>query len=171
MEFSKLIQKRRSVRAFTSQEVEVEKIEKILEASNSAPSAGNLQAYEIFVVRKPSLRVELAKASLNQEFIAEAPVNLVFCTHSERSEGRYLQRGARLYALQDATIACTFAMLAAVDMGLACVWVGAFDEEAVHRLIEAPMNIRPISILPIGYADGSPSISSRRQLNDIVHWL
>jgi len=171
MDYFKLIQKRRSVRAFTSQEVEVEKIEQILEASNCAPSAGNLQAYEIFVVRKTSLRIELAKASLNQKFIAEAPVNLVFCARPERSEGRYLQRGARLYALQDATIACTFAMLAAVDLGLACVWVGAFDEEAVHRLIEAPENIRPISILPIGYAAESPSISSRRQLNDIVHWL
>jgi site-specific recombinase XerC len=48
-----------------------------------------------------------------------------------RSAAKYRERGARLYAIQDATIACAFAMLAATALGLGTVWVGAFDDVRV----------------------------------------
>jgi len=171
VEFSELIHKRHSIRAFSSRDVELEKIHRILEASNLAPSAGNLQAYKIYVITKHFLRKELARASLNQGFIADAPVVLVFCADPKRSEVRYLERGVRLYALQDATIACTFAMLAAVDLGLACVWVGAFNNDAVRKVIQVPEDIIPVSVLPIGYAAEPPTISTRCEMKDIACWL
>jgi len=63
MEFQELIQQRRSIRGFTSQPVEEGKLQKILEAVNEAPSAGNRQAYEVYVVRKPGDRAALAAAA------------------------------------------------------------------------------------------------------------
>ena len=171
MEFFDVVKKRCSIRVFSSQLVEDRKLQQILEAANQAPSAGNLQAYEIYVVRKAFQRNELAKAALNQHFIAQAPVVLVFCAHPARSEGRYFQRGVRLYSVQDASIACTFAMLAATALGLGSVWVGAFDDQSVHRVIGAPPGLLPVAVLPVGYAAESPSSTPRRQVNDIVHWL
>jgi len=122
MEFSQLIQTRRSIRVYSSQPIEEVKLSLILEAANRAPSAGNLQAYEIFLARSPKVRAALASAAGNQQALVQAPVALVFCAHPDRSSPRYAGRGARLYSLQDATIACTFPMLAAADAGLATVW-------------------------------------------------
>lgn len=169
MEFFDVLKARRSIRAFRATPVEEEKLKAILEAANSAPSAGNLQAYEIYLVKDRSQRKALAQAALWQDFVAQAPLALVFCAHPARAEGRYGQRGVRLYALQDATIACTFAMLAVTALGLATVWVGAFDDEAVHRAIGSPAGIIPVAILPIGYAGEKAEPTARRRLERLVH--
>ena len=125
MDFFNVLKERHSVRLFQERPVEVEKIQTILEAINGAPSAGNLQAYEVYLVRQVQRRAELVRASGDQEFLAQAPIVLVFCTHAALSEVRYGQRGVHLYTLQDASIACTYAMLAIEDLGLSTVWVGA----------------------------------------------
>lgn len=171
MEFFEVIQKRHSIRAFTDQPVEAEKLQKILETANLAPSAGNLQAYEIYVVTGAKKRDGLSCAALAQEYIAKSPVALVFCTHPELTEGRYTERGNRLYTLQDATIACTFAMLAATNLGLGSVWVGTFDEKVVRLIIGAPESQVPVAILSIGYQDEFPEQHPRRPLDEITHLI
>jgi len=170
MDFDQLTTQRQSVRNFQPKNVENEKINQILSLLNRAPSAGNLQAFCVYVITEPSKRAALAKAALNQEFIAQAPLDLVFCAVPERSEPRYGNRGAALYSIQDATIACTFAMLAATELGLGSVWVGAFDEKKVAKVIDAPEQFRPVTILPIGYSAEIPQRRPRRKLDDIVYW-
>lgn len=169
MEFFEVIEKRQSIRAFAPQPVEAEKLQHILAAANSAPSAGNLQAYEIYVVHDETRRLHLAQAALGQDFIQQAPVVLVFCTNPERSQPRYGRRGARLYSVQDATIACTHAMLAATALGLGSVWVGAFDEQGVIQAIQSLEGQVPVAILPIGYPAEEPERRTRRSLEDLAH--
>lgn len=171
MDFFELIRRRRSIRVYSQALVEPEKVQAVLEAARQAPSAGNLQAYEIYLVRDRDVRLALARAALEQWFISEAPLALVFCTHGQRAASRYGRRGVQLYALQDATIACTYAMLAATALGLGTVWVGAFDEEAVRRAMGAPEAHRPVAILPLGYAAEEPAATWRRPLDDLVHEL
>ncbi len=169
MEFFEVLSTRHSIRAYDSRPVEGKKLQQILEAVDSAPSAGNLQAFEVYLVCNEGRRTALVRAAGDQEFIAQAPVVLVFCAHAALSEGRYAKRGARLYCIQDATIACSFAMLAATAQGLSCVWVGAYDEEQVRSIIGAPAEHRPVAILPIGYGAESPRIRSRRGVSSSVH--
>jgi len=171
VDFLELAKRRRSIRAFSKGHPEQEKIWKILEAANAAPSAGNLQAYEIYVVTGERERRALARAAHEQLFIASAPVVLVFCACPARSVERYGRMAVRLYALQDATIACTFAMLAAAAMRLASVWVGAFDDHEVRHILGAPRGIVPVAILPIGYPAEKPKPPGRRSLDDLVHWV
>jgi nitroreductase len=171
MEFFDVIKNRHSIRTFSDQPVEDEKLQKILETANLAPSAGNLQAYEIYVVTDAKKRDGLSCAALAQEYIAVAPVALVFCTHPELTEGRYTERGTRLYTVQDATIACSFAMLAATDLGLGSVWVGTFDEKVVRLIIGAPDSQVPVVILAIGYAAEFPDQHPRRPLGQLAHWV
>ncbi len=171
MEFNEVILKRHSIRTFTDQPVEAEKLQKILETANLAPSAGNLQAYEIYVVTDTKKRDGLSCAALAQEYIAAAPVALVFCTHPALTEGRYTERGTTLYTVQDATIACAFAMLAATNLGLGSVWVGTFDEKVVRLIIEAPEGQIPVVILPVGYPGESPERHPRRPLAQLAHWV
>lgn len=171
MEFFDVIKNRHSIRTFTDQPVEPEKVHKILETANLAPSAGNLQAYEIYVVTDAKKRDGLSCAALAQEYIAVAPVALVFCTHPELTEGRYTERGTRLYTVQDATIACSFAMLAATDLGLGSVWVGTFDEKVVRMIIGAPDRQVPVVILAVGYPGEYPEQHPRRPLDELAHWV
>lgn len=169
MDFFEIIQNRRSMRKFAETPIEDEKVQKIFEAINRAPSAGNLQAFEVYAVRKQEQREAIVKAAWDQEFLAEAPLVLVFCANPDRALERYKERGATLYCIQDATIGCTFAMLAASALGLDSVWVGAFEEKTVSEILHLPDNIRPISMLPIGYAGKEPTPRSRRTLADLIH--
>jgi len=171
MEFSEVIRKRHSIRAFKDQPVEEAKLQQILETANLAPSSGNLQAYEIYVVTNAKKRDGLSCAALAQEYVAKAPVALVFCTHPELTQGRYTERGTHLYTVQDATIACSFAMLAATNLGLGCVWVGTFDEKVVRLIIGAPDSQVPVVILPIGYPGEFPDQHPRRPLEELAHWV
>jgi len=169
MDFFEVVAKRQSVRSYAPHAVEKEKTDRILAAANDAPSAGNLQAYEIYVARKREHLSGLAAAALSQDFIAQAPAALVFCAHPARATGRYGDRGMRLYALQDATIACTYAMLAATALGLATVWIGAFNDEAVRRVLRVSADMLPVAILVIGYAAEQPLRTRGRSLEDLVH--
>jgi nitroreductase len=169
MSFFDLIKTRRSIRAYAARAVEPEKIDVILSAANAAPSAGNLQAYEIHVVRDAATRRNLVHAALGQEFLSQVPVVLLFFAHPNRSAAKYRQRGAGLYSVQDATIACAYAQLAATELGLGTVWVGAFDDDAVAKAVNAKPEWKPVAMLPIGYAAEAPAATPRRNLTDLVH--
>ena len=169
MDFFQVIDKRHSMRKYTDAQVEEEKLQQILSTTNQAPSAGNLQGFEIYVVRKAEQRQALVLAAGGQQFIAEAPVTLVFCANPARSAVWYKKRGVKLYSVQDATIACTFAMLTASALSLASVWVGAFDEDSVRSALGIPPELVPVAMLPVGYAAKEPRITPRRELSDIVH--
>ncbi|MDI6828198.1 MAG: nitroreductase family protein [Armatimonadota bacterium] len=169
MEFFVTVKKRKSVRKFEPREVEDDKINIILETINLAPSAGNLQAYEVVLVKETERRKELARAAYGQNFLAEAPLTLIFCANPMQSASKYGKRGAELYSIQDATIAAAYCQLAATALGLASVWVGAFDPKAVSEIIKAPASILPIAMIPIGYAAEEPERTPRRSLEDLVH--
>lgn len=168
MDFFEVVKRRHSIRKFKEKEVEKDRIKKLLEVANSAPSAGNLQAYQIFVVRDKAKQKRLARAAVDQDFLAQAPLNLVFCSDPFRSGRTYGTRGETLYSIQDATISCTQVHLAAVELGLGSVIVGAFDEAEVSKILGIPPDLRPIIILPIGYPDESPEKTPRRSLDDLV---
>ncbi|PIU78689.1 MAG: nitroreductase [Candidatus Moranbacteria bacterium CG_4_10_14_3_um_filter_44_15] len=148
-----IFQKRKSTRGFIPKKIEKEKLDEILEAAHSAPSAGNLKAREILAVADERTRERLAKAAFGQDFVAEAPLVLVFLALPKVSAQKYGERGRDLYAIQDATIAASFAWLQAVDLGLSGCWVGAFDEEEMRNILNLDDEKRPVAILPIGYAD------------------
>ena len=165
MEFFEVIQKRHSVRAYTAEAIEPDKVLTILDAADRAPSAGNMQAYEIFAVTS---RTALSALAQGRAYFEVIPLALVFCAHPARVE-KFGERGAKLYCVQDATIACAYAQLAATALGLSSVWVGRFDEDVVRRAIGAAADLLPVAILPIGYAAETPEIKPRRTLEDLVH--
>ena len=83
MDFFEAVRKRRAIRAFSNKAAEESKLGQILEAANSAPSAGNLQSYEIFLIRKDSDKAALSEAGFRQKSITLASAVLVFCADVE----------------------------------------------------------------------------------------
>ena len=167
MEFAEVVERRRSIRVYTAEPVDPKSLERILAAMARAPSAGNLQAYRVCVVRSALKRRALAVAAERQEFLAEAPVDLVFFADPERSATRYEGRGVSLYCIQDATIAATFAVLAATSEELASVWVGAFDESQVQEICGETKS-RPVAIVALGHGAEAPDPSPRRRPREMI---
>ncbi len=161
------IRQRQSIRTFQGREIEPEKVQAVLSAMNQAPSAGNLQAYQVWLVRSREVKGELVRAALDQEFIAQAPVVLVVCAAPARA-AKYGARGETLYAVQDATVAVAYAQLAATALGLGTCWVGAFDEQQVAKALQLLPDQRPVVMLPIGYPAENSRRTSRRPLEELV---
>ena len=169
MELFDAIRRRRSIRKFQPTRVHAELLTQILEAANLAPSAGNLQAYRMFVVDTPEKRRLLVQATGNQACVAEAPVVLLFCADPARSAVVWGAKGEQLLCVQDATIACAYAQLAATALGLASVWIGAsLEAEAVKEALQLEERLWPVVLLPIGYAAETPPSRSRRPLKELV---
>lgn len=171
VEFQELCRKRHSIRKFTDDPVGDAQLERLLNIVQLAPSAGNLQAYEIIVVKDAMTKIKLAEACGGQNFIAHVPVVLVFNALPTVSSIRYKERGERLYCIQDASIACTYAMLAATALGLSSVWVGAYDDDKVKEIIQSKADCIPVAILPIGYQAETGLPKPRRSIENLVREL
>jgi len=170
MHFFEVLSQRRSIHRFRPRAVEADKLQALLDAAAAAPSAGNLQAYEIVVLANPDAptRRALAEAALHQELFESAPTLLIFCADAERSRSEYGERGASLFAVQDATLAAAYAQLAATALDLGSCWVGAFDEDRMRTLLRLPPGLRPVAVIAIGHAAEQPARPPHRSIKDLV---
>jgi len=150
------VKERRSIRKFLSKEIPAEILEEIKDALIWAPSAGNLQSRKFYFVVNQEIKEKITTAALNQTFIAKAPLVIVACTDNQ-IKLRYGERGAGLYSIQDVAVSIMGMMLVAHESGLGSVWVGAFDENKVSKILGLPKNLRPVAIIPIGYPASIPA--------------
>lgn len=170
MSFFELIKSRHSVRAYKNKKVSSNLIDKILSSAFLAPSAGDLQSYKIFIIQDKNKKLQLAEAAHGQNFVSDAPVDFVFCADPQNSEKEYGSRGRDLYCIQDSTIACAYAQLAAHFLGLSSVWVGSFDQNKVSKIIKSTTLV-PVAILVVGYPDEEPTQTPRRPPSELVTYL
>lgn len=170
MEFKKLVDERFSERRYTNEPVTDPEIIAILEAADSAPSAGNLQSYRAVVVKDENMRRSLARESSNQDWMADAPIFLVFFADLDQFRTRYGDHHADLMPLQDATIAMAYAQLAAVDMGMGTCWIGTFARNKAQELLRLSGNLVFAGILTLGRPKGKKPTRSRRGHPDWASW-
>ncbi|MBE0425830.1 MAG: nitroreductase family protein [Nitrospirae bacterium] len=167
MDILKAVKERRSIRDFKKKDIPGELIDKLIEALIWAPSAGNLQARKFYFINDETTKKRIASAALNQNFIAEAPLVIVGCTDS-RIAYKYGERGVFLYSIQDVAASIMGMMLVAHENGLGSVWVGAFHEDEVFKILRLPNYLRPVAIIPVGYPskipDPPPRVSKKEAL-------
>lgn len=181
METLEAIKTRRSIRKFSDQPVEPEKLQAVLEAVQQAPSWSNKQCWSLVVVQDQQLRASISELSFVESFfatygyksnpaqkgLAQAPIVLVACADPQQSGDL---RGEQ-YFMADLGIASQNLMLAAHDLGLGTVFVGVFDEEQLKGLLGIPPQIRIVGLFPLGYpateAKGGPP---RKPLAEFVHY-
>jgi nitroreductase len=160
---------RRSTRNFdTTRPVEEWKVEKILAAADTAPTAGNFQGFEVFYVKNKEIKKRLVEAANKQPYV-NAPVVIVFCIDPIRIKMSFPPDMLAKFSLQDATLAASYSQLAASALGLSSIWIGMFNEEEVKKILGT--SLKPSSILCIGYPSQKRSPKSRRKLKDLIHVL
>jgi len=138
MNLEEVIKKRKSIRSFKRIDVPDEILEQIISLARLAPSAGAIRGYEVIITRERIMSID-------------APVYLIICANPDVYAERYGDRGKDLYSIQDATIFGAYIQLLLVDRGLASVWIGAFREDKVKRVLNIKENLRPVAIIAVGY--------------------
>jgi nitroreductase len=157
---------RRSQRKFENRQVEDSKVEIVLAAADTAPTAGGFQGFEIYYIKRTDIKLKLVEAANKQPYV-NAPVVLVFCMNPDRIKMNFPQNILRKFSLQDATLAAAYAQLAAHALGLSSIWIGMIDEEKIM----ATLNTKyvPSSILCLGYPQKILQPKPKRSLMSLIH--
>jgi nitroreductase len=182
MEFRDVVLKRRMVRNFADRPVDPEIIDRILDLTRHAPSAGFTQGQSFIVVTSPATKKAIAVTCEEDEyvqrgfapFISRAPVLLIPCTSEAAYHRRYQEAdkvnedGSEIewpvpYWIMDIGCAVMIALLAAIDEGLVTAFAGSKDLAALRALLGIPDEVIPVGVIALGYrAPDIPSPSLKR---------
>jgi FMN reductase (NADPH) len=152
---------RKSVRVFSDEKIIEEEKRLILEAAIQAPTAGNMSLFSILDIQSQEIKNILAKRCDDQNFIAEAPIVLVFLADYQRWYDVLesyemtippMGEGDLFLAMQDCMIAAQNAVVAAESMGIGSCYIGDILEnyEDNQKLLNLPKYVLPISMLVLG---------------------
>ena len=150
MDCLEVIRTRKSVRSFSSETINQEILDQILEAGRLAPSAQNKQCWRFLVVSNPELIKKIAFHSVIGSvnfFLKEAPLIIIACADPAKS----LTLNKQDYYLVDTAIAFQQMILAAWNLGIGSCWIGAFDESNLKKLFSIPEHIRIVALSPFGF--------------------
>lgn len=166
MEFTELIKKRYSVRAYKSDPVEEDKLQRVLEAVRLAPTAANRQAFQIIVIHTAGREAELRRI-YGRDWFVQAP--LVICACGIPAQN-WVRSDGKNYNDVDVTIAMDHLILAATDAGLGTCWIGALDPAAAREVLGLPDGVEPIAFTPLGYPADQPRPKKRKALSELVRY-
>jgi nitroreductase len=162
MDVMEAIKGRRSIRQFTDQPIEKEKLQRLLEAARWAPSGGNLQTWRFIVVASPSQR-ELVKKFAPGIF-AMPSAFIVICAEMETNANEWKQR----LCLADCAIASQNIMLAAHEMGIGTCVALSYAKSAISEILELPDNVEPMLVVTVGYPAEDPEPPPRLELSNMA---
>ncbi len=177
MEFNEVIKERRSIRSFKPISVENRLIIEILESARLAPSWMNKQCWHFIVVSEKEYIWEIAKTSIINWWLIQAPCIIIACADPHISG----ENNKIPYFAIDTAIAMEHLILSATNCGLGTCWIGSFNEKKIKELLEIPPRIRIIALTPLGYPKEKIGIfekcekiflrsAQRKSLKEIVHW-
>ena len=162
------ILQRRSIRKFTDQPVEHEKVQLLLQAGMAAPSASNTQPWEFVVIDAPEtlkkLKANLPLGKFN------SPLCIVVCGNPD---GGLKAVTARMFWVQDCSAASENILIAAVGLGLGTVWCGVHPvhifEGRMRAVFDIPKNVTPLGVIQVGYPAEKKEPGTKYQ-DSRVHW-
>lgn len=161
------IDQRASVRQYTDDPVTDDEVRSILRAAMAAPSAGNQQPWEFYVVRDAQRRQDLAACSPYAKPCLRAPLVIAFC---QRSDVKWPQMVA-----QDMGACVENALLRATELGLGTVWMGIYPEpdrtQAVGKVLALPAELQTFALVAVGHpANQVEAQGPSRYDENRIHW-
>ena len=167
MEVMKAIEARRSIRKYRPDPVEPEKLAKIAEAFRLAPSAVNAQNWKLLIICDAAVKQRIGEALPGgPSFITKAPVVLVgVCSTQDKMFNSH-----RVDSV-DVSIAMSFVMLEACELGLGTCWIGYYEEPKLRAALELSEDTSIIALMPLGYADEAPKARPRKSVEEIINYI
>jgi nitroreductase len=140
------ILQRRSIRKYTSKNVDHARITALLKAAMAAPSASNRTPWHFVVINNRKQLDRLADTHPYGKMLYDAPLCIAVCGNTTTSE---------LYWVQDCSAATENLLLAAVNLDLGAVWLGVFPRQErvnqVKNILQLPPQIIPLNLVSLGY--------------------
>jgi nitroreductase len=167
--FLDLVKSRYSARGYTSQKVDRETLDYIIESARLSPSACNKQPWRFVVVDDPDLISEICKkglsAPVSNAWACTAPVIIalgVAFSPVVHTAGK-LVKGID-YRLLDAGIAGEHICLAASEKGLGTCWIGWFKPKVVKKILGIPSSVKLVSLITLGYPEEQEDTPEKNRL-------
>ncbi len=158
MNVDEAIRSRKSVRKYERKPIPPDVLAELLEATRLAPSSNNRQAWNMIVVQDADLKEKLAKASGNQDFVAECSAYIV----GVAQPGAY-------YSAVDMAIALDHLSLRAVELGLGTCWIGDFEPEDISRILGIPSGRQVTICMTVGYPAEKPRSRTRKTRGELFN--
>ena len=161
--------KRASVRSFTDEPVTDDEVRALLRAAMAAPSAGNQQPWEFYVVRDSETLGKLSQTTPYAKPAANAPCVIVACSRTQ--DLRFPP-----CVPQDMGATVENMLLEAVDLGLGAVWMGVAPEVdrvgAVVEVLNVPVGLEPFAMVACGHPETEPVAKGPDRFEESrIHWL
>jgi nitroreductase len=178
MEFLNIIAGRRSIRIYQEKEVPDELLDAVLEAVRWTPSGGNIQPWEVIVVRdqenKKRLQETLGGYNPARKAVVAAPILLVLCAREKipdtyRKEKDIRTKYGDWWFLFHLGSAAQSLALAAHALGLGTVMVGYFDHDRAKEILQVPEGYEVVLMTPLGYPAKEPKAPPRRNASEFCH--
>lgn len=151
--FHDLAVTRHSIRKYTSEPLEAEDVQLILEAALLAPTSKSSRSWQFVVVDDRDMLARLAECKpAGAAPISRCPMAVVVLGDPAKSDPW----------IEDASIAAEFMQLQAADLGLGSCWIqvrgrqtadGLWSEDYVRRLLEIPEELQVLCIMTFGHKD------------------
>lgn len=171
MTFEEMAKARYSVRKYSDKRIEDEKMQKILQVANLAPTAKNTQCVRIYVLKSEEAMNKikgLTRCSYG------APIVLLFA-YEESEAYVYPNQSALNSGAEDCSIVATHVMFEALEQGLGTCWVNVFTPAEVEKAFNLPATEHAVLLMDLGYeAEGNvpaPRHSEKKALSEIVREL
>ena len=177
--FLELARGRRSIRRYTEEAIDEERLARILEAAHLAPSGNNSQPWRFIIVRDQGVKEQLWAVAGKQSWIVEAPVTIAVVAdiaaklppHSvgepHSADDPKLQ-GVLLKTVRDATIAADHLVMAAEDEGLGSCWIALFEQDEIRPVLGVPASCFVTALITLGVPAEKPEASDRHSLRELV---
>lgn len=169
MELKEAVMNRRSIRKYKQKDVPLHLVAEILETARFAPSAGNAQNWRLIIVTDKKKQSEIADICYSQHWMNDAPVFIAVCNASKKLTTLYKGSG-KMFSTQNCAIIASYIQLLAVEKGLGTCWVGAFDHDKLHRLLNVDDDVSVEAVITLGYPDEEKPSHVRNEFVDFCYF-
>jgi nitroreductase len=170
MNVKETIDFRKSIRKYQDKPISEEIINELLNAARKAPSAKNIQSHRYFIVKDKAIKDKLIKhEAFKQPFVNDAPLIIICCADpSQYPKSTEVDESPDIYAYIDLSIAASFLVLRATELGLGTVFVAWIYRDIIKELLNIPQNYIIPFVIPVGYPAEDPAPRSRKRLDEII---
>ena len=166
--FYDLYERRKSIREFSDNDIEKDKLERLLETLRRAQSAANRQPRHFIIIGKKD-RKKLNDC-LTKEGFKNAPLIIAACAEPQRA---WIRKADGVnYAWVDVAIAITEMIGAATAEELGTCWIAAIDPSKIKEILCIPAYIEVVALIAVGYPL-NPLVKeekNRKPLEEITHY-
>lgn len=196
--FYQYMQRRRSLRHFSTRSFPLEVLKRCIQSAGSAPSGAHKQPWSFCVVSDPALKKQIRTAAEKEEytnyhgrmserwledlaplgthwkkpFLEEAPYLVVVFKRAYEERGPQAEKQKNYYVNESVGLACGFFLVAVHKAGLVALTHTPSPMGFLSRILQRPENERPFLLIPVGYAAEKAKVPAlrRKDLKEMAYF-